>query len=323
VKWPLAPHDAPMKHGRTWLLAIALVSVTGCSSSGKGPLLASSSGQAAYAIHYDDELTSATKSVSEAQTREKSLSAGFGAYVDQLKKPDWSKVADIVDDSDEAGKSADFAEAANDAIAIKSFWDSDKNELGARVNGATQQKLKEAGCSADVGGQISWAMGEAINKQLQKRLRSKNEAFVIIDRYRPSLGPQNVVTLEKLADDVSEASYEVHVLMILQRERLKRLADDKGGVKKTLDRYIQEETDFQAEPGRTDAEKKASTDRVTAANKSKADVDTASAQAEATAKDLDKAIDAATKDYEDALKSLKTKIAEKKKAEPTKEPGKS
>jgi hypothetical protein len=276
----------------------------------------SSGGQTAYAIHYNDELNDATKAIGDAREREKKLSAGFAAHVEELKKPDWQKVETIVADSDEAGKSADFAEAENDATVIKGFLEGDKNELAARVSGATAQKLKEAGCGGDVSGQLSWAMNDAITKQLQKRLRSKNEAFVVLERYRISLGPQNAAALEKLADEISEASYDVHVLMVLQRNRLDRLVSDKNDVKKSLDRFIQEETAFQSEPGRTDAEKKASADRVTAANKSKTEIDGVASQAEAMSKEMEKAVDAATKDYEDALKGLKAKVEEKKKAEP-------
>ena len=279
--------------------------------------MSSAGGHAAYAVRYDEELTAATKAFSDAQTREKTLSTGFTAHVDKLAKPDWQKVELIIDDSDDAGKSADFADAANDATAIKNFWDAEKGDITARVSGSA---AKEAGCSAESSGVIAAAMNDAFNKRLQKRLRARNDAFVVIERYRTALGPQNVQPLEKLADDVSEASYDVHVLMLLQRTRLQRLVKDKDDVKKTLDRYVQEETAFQAEPGRTEPEKKASADRVTAANKKKSEIDNIAAQADAMAKDMDKAIDASTKEYEEALKSLKAKVSERKKAEPAKAP---
>lgn len=293
-----------------------------CSTSTKAPVTASSGGQAAYAIRYNDELTSATKAVGEAQSRVKTLASGFGTHVEQLKKPNWQRVETVIDESDEAGKSSDFADEAAQATAVKDFWDAEKNEINGRVVGGANAKLKESGCTGEVGGTIAYSLNEGITKQLQKRLRARNEAFVVIERYKTSLGPQNAASLEKLADDVSEASYDVHVLMVLQRNRLERLVADKSDVKKSLERYIQEETDFQAEPGRTDAEKKASAERVTAANKSKGEVDTVAAQAEQASKDIDKTIDAATKEYEEALKTVKAKVAEKKKAEPSKEPPK-
>src|SRR5262249_26953252 len=100
------------------------------------------------------------------------------------------------------------------------------------------------------------------------------------------------------------------------KDRLQRLSSDRDSVKKTLDRYIQDETAFQAEAGRTDAEKKASQDRITAANKSKADIDSAASQADGISKQIDATIDASTKDYQEPLKGLKAKISDKKRQEP-------
>jgi hypothetical protein len=288
-----------------------------CSSSaGKGPVLASSAGQASYAMHYGDELAATTKAFGDAQTQEKTLSSGFAARIDELKKPDWDKVDLVLQDSDQAGKSADFAAAHGDADTVRSFWDSEKDAIHGRVVGSAQHTLKEANCTADVAGGLVYAMNEGMNKQLQKRLRARNEAFTVLERYKGSLGPENVARLEKLADDVSQASYDVHVLMVVQRERLRRMVDDRDAAKKTLDRYMQDETAFQAEAGRNEADKKASQDRITAANKSKAELEAAAAQAEAVSKQLDAAIDASTKDYEDALKALRAKVEAKRKAEP-------
>ena len=258
------------------------------------------------------------EAITDGETREKTLSSGFAAKVDELRKPDWEKVEKIVSDSDSAGKSAGFADTQGEAAAIKSFMESEKTELNNRIAGNVAHAAKQAGCTGDqIGGQMAYAMNDAVSKQMQKKLRSRNEAFVTIERYKTSLGPQNVASLEKLADEVSEASYIVHVQMILQKERLKKLASDKSDVKRTLDRFIEDETAFQNEPGRTDGEKRASQDRIKDANKSKAEIDQLGEQASAVSNEADKRVEAATKEYEEALKALKTKIEEKKKAEPT------
>lgn len=303
----------------TWgLVALAALGTfaLACNSGGKAPNLPSSSGQAAYAVGYKEELASTTKSIADSQTKEKTLSAGLGAHVDELKKVDWAKVETIVDQSDQAGKSADFADASTEAAAVRSFWEGDKNDITAKVNGNAAHAMKQAGCSADASGAIGFALNDAIDKNLKKKLRSKNEASVLIERYKVTFGPQNTAALEKLADEVSEASYIANVGMVLQHNRLKKIAADKDDVKKTLDRFVADENAFQAEAGRTDAEKKASADRITAANKSKAEIDAVGSQADAVVKESERALEQTKKEYEEALKALKAKLAEKKKAEP-------
>ncbi len=300
-------------------LLVASLCLAGCSAStGRaGPVLPSSSGQTAYSMRYADELAASSKAMTDAQAREKTLAAGFAPHIDELKKTDWDKVQIVIDDSDEAGRSTGFADAHGDLDAVRAFWDTDKDTITGKVNGAAQHVNKEAGCSAELAGPVSFALNDAIGKQIQKRLRAKNEAFIVLDRHKTALGPQNVPSLEKLADEISEASYDVHVLMVVQRDRLKRLGADKNDVKKTLDRFVEEEKAFQAEAGRSDVDKKASNDRIAAAHKTKAEVDTAASQAEAVTKQIDATINASTKDYEDALRGLRTKVAEKKKLETT------
>jgi len=212
----------------TQLVLGSTLALAACSSSGKGPVLASSSGQTNYAVHYSDELGASAKAVTDAQTREKTLSAGFAARVDELKKPDWDRVQSIIDDSDAAGRSADFADAHADADAVRDFWERDKDAITGRVVGNVQHTTKEAGCTADVAGPTAFALNEGITKQLQKRLRSKNEAFVTIERYRTSMGPQNAAALEKLADDISQASYDVNGRLVTTSVEISKYRNVEG-----------------------------------------------------------------------------------------------
>ncbi len=293
----------------------ALLMLAACtSSSGKGPTLVPSASQPSYALRYGDELSASTKAIGQAQADEKSIASGFAGRVDELKKPDWDLVLAVIDESDAAGKSADFADAHGEVDAVRTFWSREKDSITSKVAGNAQYTIKQApNCTnVDVGGSVQYALNDSVEKALQKRLRASNNAFVLIDRNKASLGPANVASLEKLADDIAQASYVVHVELVLEGERLRRLLSDRGSIAATLDRYVQDEKAFQAQSGRSDADKKASDDRIIGAGKAKASADLAASQAEPVAKDLDPTIDTATKDYDAALKALRDKIADKK-----------
>jgi len=276
-------------------------------------VLASSASQPTYALKYADDVSATTKALADRQAEEKQLSGGWAAKVDALKKTDWDKVLLIVEKSDEAGKSAGYAEAQGEANAVRSFFESERDAINAKVAGNANYAAKQGSCTADVGGAAIAGLKDGIDKQLEKRLRAKNDAFVIIERYRNQLGKENAGALEKLADEIARASYIVHVELKEQREKLRARLSDKSAAAKALDDLIKDEKAYQAEAGRTDAEKKASEDRVAAATKARADLDTATQQAEVASKTIDQQIEAATKDYDDQLKALKAKIAEQKK----------
>jgi hypothetical protein len=313
--WREDSRESVMRLALLWATGLLLAA---CARPEKGPVLASSAGQPPYALRYADELGASARALGDAQEQERRLATGFNARVDELKKPDWDLVRAVVDESDAAGRSADFSEAHGEVDGVRAFWGEEKAPLDAKVAGGAQYALKQATCTSgcvnlDVGGPAAYALNEAIDKDLQKRLRGSNAAFLLIERQHAALGTQNTGALEKLADDVSQASFLVHVDLIVVRQRLTRLIADQAAVQATLDRFAQDERAYQAQPGRTEADKKASEQRVIDAGKSKAQIDGAAAQAQAASKAGDQTIAASTKDYDDALKALRDKIDQRKK----------
>jgi hypothetical protein len=302
--------DHPLLFGISVLLM-------GCARPEKGPVLVSSAGQPVYALKYADELGASARAIGDAQDQERKLASGLGARVDDLRKPDWDLVRSVVDESDAAGKSADFFDTHDEVDSTRTFWTDEKGTMDAKVAGAAQSAFKQANCTSgctnvEVGGPAAFALNEAMDKALQKRLRASNDALLLIERHHTALGAANTAALEKLADDIAQASYLVHVALVVRADRLKRLLADKGAVSATLDRFAQDESAYQAQPGRTEAEKKASQERAAEAAKSKAQIDGAATQAQAAAAGSDQTVAMATKDYDNALKALRDKITQKK-----------
>lgn len=309
VSRPIAPFRL-----RFWSVAVAAPLLVACARSGAPPAVASSASQPAYALTYTDDLAADQKALADGEASEKQAAAGFGAHVDDLKKIDWAKVKRIVDEADASGKSAAYAEAHVASTAVADFWRDERDVIDAKVGGNAQYAAKQASCTADVAGAATFALNESVDKEVRKRLRARNDAFVVLERNRVAFGATNAAALEKLADEVAESSYLVHVALPRERERLRARLADASGVDKTLGRYIDDERAFQAEPGRTDAEKRASNDRVNAASKTRGELDASVQGGKATLDATDAQIDAARKDYEAALRALKQKISDKAQA---------
>ena len=248
---------------------------------------------------------SATK-ITQKTADARAAFAGFAKYPDALKDPKWPVVAAVIDKADASGKSWAYVEERREDERARSFFASEQKDISGRVAGAVQYADK--GCKTD-SGVVGGALKEAVSKSVEKRLRRSNEAHSIIERQRTSLGKENAATLEKQADEIAETSHAVHVDLVEERERLTRLLGDGDTVRRTMDSFLAAEGAYQAEAGRTDADKKASNERVQAMNKAKSELDQAVSQGKAVAQRADADLQQLTKDYDAALAALRQNIA--------------
>jgi hypothetical protein len=294
----------------TWWMLVGVLSL-GCAGQKVEPQVASSAGQANYAVQYPASLQSISNDYVNAEGEVRKNTTDFAKYPDQLKDPPWPVVQGVVTRADEAGRSGSYVEGRSDYEAVQEFFTEENSDITKKVAGSAQYVAKKKDCDVDVSGAVSSSLKEAVDKQQEKRLRAHNDAHVIIDRYRESLGKANAAALEKQADDISETSYTAYVRTALLKARAMRLLDEANQVKKTLDQSIAEERTFQAEPGRSAADKKASNDRIAKMEDGKVRIDSAVPQLQAMVKEIDQRNDAIKKEYDTALDALKKAIASK------------
>jgi hypothetical protein len=292
------------------LAALAASAVACTNSQQQGPQVASSSSQTTYAASYPDDLQAASKAVADDRNDAHTLSTGFAQRAGDLKGPtDTDTLVAVVDRADEAGRSQAFVARRADTRTVRQFWDEERPTITGRVAGAAQQKVSDAKCeNADVGGAVAYSLKDGVDKQLEKRLRAKNEGQLLLERYKTSIGQPNAGVMQKLADDVAQASYLVNVALEEDRNRVTRLMADKGSIDSTLKHAIDDEQAFQKEKGRTDAEKKASDARIAELQKAQAALGGAVVNAEVATRGIDDQIKQARTEYADALKALEDQI---------------
>ncbi len=220
----------------------------------------------------------------------------------------------VVNRADEAGRSAAYVDARHDFEDTRDFFTQEREEITRKVAGSAQYVIKKkesSQCDVDVSGAVSSSLKDAVDKQLEKRLRAHNDAHLLIDRYRESMGKANAAALEKQADDISSASYSTFIRSIELKVRATRLLDEANQIKKTLDQSIADERAFQAEPGRKEGDKKASNERIAKMEDGKVRIEAAVPQLQALAKEIDQRSQAMNKEYADALEALKKAVAAK------------
>jgi hypothetical protein len=283
-----------------------------CSAPKPEPEIASSSNHAHYARDFPDHLNALVKDFSDRRAEARKLSRDFGNVPGKLKDPNWTHVLEIVDRADEDGKSWAFVERSRRVEGASAFFDAEKDEINKKLVGSVAYTAKKKGCDESVAGAAPPALKDVVEKQLEKELRDASEAQQLVDRYRGELGKENVGTLEKAADDISRASYLVHIQIVEDKVRIVRLVGEADQVKRTADDAVSAEKAYQTGYKKiTDAEKKASEARIADLTKAKAGVDAAVKQGEGVISNVDDEIKNAQKEYQDAFDALRSKIKDK------------
>jgi hypothetical protein len=290
-------------------------SLAACGGSKPEPTIASAAPQAGYAQSYPQLLMASATGFSATQTEVRASIREMPGYTAQLKNPDWEHVRLIVKGADAAGRSAVYVEQIRRTDGAYAFLSGEKEEIVGKVAGATQSAARRRGCDVDLSGAVGQSFKEAVDRQLEEELRQANEGHVLLARYRASLGAQNTAALEKQVDAISRTSYLVHVALVEEKLRIRRMLAEADEVRRAGAQFIQAERDFQAEAKATAEDKEASEERIAEMNKSRALLDSAILQGEALLPKLEEQILTIQKEYDDAFAALVAKIDAKVKAE--------
>lgn len=304
-----------MNKGTLWSVVLVCLSCA-CSSQKSEAEYASSAGESGYAERYPDQLAGERGQLAAHESKAQQIVAAFSTYPDALSNPNWADVSTVVDQADAAGRSGGYVARLEETERVARFFEEEKGELEKKVGGAAQYAVKQKNCDVDVYGTTNGALGKAVEKQLELRLRAHNEAHRFILDNEDSLGKANVETLQRQADDIAYASYVSHVAPKQTEARVEALIDEASEVKKTLDRTIEGAQKIEADPARSEGQKRAARARAETAQASKARVDSEIQQAQYVLDQLDDRKKKLEADYAAALKNLRARLAEKSEGAP-------
>jgi hypothetical protein len=287
------------------LLATALMS--GCTTR-PAPVFASSANESGYAERYPAALLAARTEFASSESRAREIIHQFPNYPSALTSPDGEQVLGVVTRADAAGKSASYAHAMDEQGHVSRFFTEEKEPLNQKVGGAAQYAAKQKECTVDVASPAIGALDKGVDKALEDRLRTHSESQRYIEDHQDALGKANLEKLQKQADDITLASYLVHVRVKQLKLELSSLADEASDVKKTLARS---DAEAQAVLGNAAASKAAKTtaqSRATAAKTASTGLDIEVEQAKRAVQEMDARIEQLDKDYQAALDALENTL---------------
>jgi hypothetical protein len=302
------------------LTSIALLAAAALSSActtQPAPTFASAANESGYAERYPTALLGARTEFAADETRAREIIADFPKYPDALTAPDGEQVSAVVSRADAAGKSGAYARQMEEQSHVGRFFSEEKDVLNQKVGGAAQYAAKQKECTVDVASPAIGALDHGVDKAQEDRLRDHSEAQRYIEDHQDAIGKANLEKLQKQADDITLASYLVHVRVKQLKQDLSQLIAESSDVKTTLAR-----TDAEAQavlndsaaskPAKTTAQKRAD-----AAKKATDGLDIEIEQAKRAVQEMDARSEKLEKDYSAALDALQKSLkALPKKAAP-------
>jgi len=286
--------------------ALTLAVVPACAGSHQTKVV-SASDSAAYAAHYVDALDAATKRLQTDQQRAHELATTLPTRARELAPHvDRELALRVVDEADRAGRSASYVRAQNDDRTLRAFWEDERAGLGARVSSAAQKQATDAGCTQtfESNGDVQHALRDGVDRQLERRLRAASEAQRTLELSKARLAPGRLVALQRLADDLSSASYLGNVGIDEDTRELDRYLRERGDVEKTLDRMLDDERALQRAPQKP-AEQRASQDRVVQLEKLRASLPARETAANDALGDSERAVRLAQDEYDNTIELIK------------------
>lgn len=305
---------------RSFVLFSLLCSLSfsaGCTRSGElPPLTTPSTGKPAYAARYSENLAATRGTLAQQENKAERTMGEMSQFSSSIEPKDWNHVRTVYQLADSSGKSADYFDRYEENQSVSTFFEEEKQNIQNGVVGSTQYSAKQNTCKDpdQVGSSALHGLNKAVDKSLQDRLRSRNEAHDYITAHRAAIGEKSVEKLKEQADKISETAFIVYVGTENNRRKLKAMVGEAADVKKTLQRSIELDSKMVVDASQPEADRKAAQARATAENDSLSKIDGELQQTEHVLTELDQRMKKLQDDYQQALKALLESVDAKIKA---------
>ena len=291
------------------------------SRTDQGPQMISAAEFSGYAVNYPSQLTQLTEKYQTLRDEAQENSTALESYPSKLETSNWDLVSTIYERADKSGRTEPYAQAVADDEILEDFFDSERDELARRVNGAVKNSLDKALCTCELEayGKIVYAIKDSSTKSRAKKLEEKNEAYHLLDRFLRELGKKNSEVLKSQIDIIAHTSYITFVGLPTINLKIQHLLDEARDVEKSIEKALESEREFVSNPPLEQPERKAAEKRITILENAKVSLGPALEAAKTLLSQTEKEILSMRQGYEDALEKLQWAVEQKRKTQERKD----
>jgi hypothetical protein len=290
----------------SWTLPCLLITALGaCAERNKGPEIASSAGDASYAVRLPEDLKASGQRYDNEAGMADEIHQKMGGFPAELKDPNWSIVEQVYERADEEGRSAAYVEHQREEAMLGRFLEQEKKPLVRRIAGSNEYVTKEKGCEVELWGATERGLEKGMEERLEERRRSDSGAHELITLEAEALGKNNEKPLRDQVDQIRFASFVVHIGLYTEEEEMRRRSDDASAAKSALEDHIES---LKARP-------KPDQERIARAETALRDLDPAVQQAEQRLEQAEQKRADLKKKYDEALDRLQKAVEDAREAQ--------
>jgi hypothetical protein len=299
------------------LVALAAFAVA-CATQQQKPLTASSASETRYATHYPENVSRERTQFAEQESQATTLSQELAKFPDAVEAKDYNHVKKAYELAVESGKGAAYAAQYESSQGVVTFMAEEKEPISNGIAGSTVYVAKQKECKdpGEIGGAGVHGLNKAVDKQLEERMRSSNEAQAYIDAHAEAIGKPGVEKLRDQVDLLAAYSFLVYVKSEQSRQKLQSMVDEASTVKSTLEDAATEADALAKDPATPEGDRKSAEARAVAAREAATKIDGEAEQTRKAMEQVEQRNQKLRDEHDKAVDALLAAVDKKIEAQP-------
>lgn len=225
-------HKAMLRFSH-YLVIASLVGA--CAQEQRGPQVASSQDNPAYAVSYSSQLNDLRSRIEAQRTVAGDSINRMEQFAVQVGPSDPELVAELYQTADYEGRSEAYAARQSEEMVIRSFFTREEKPLTQRIAANAEYAAKQKQCEVSLYDASARGLQRGLDDQLKERRRETSAAQLTVQQKKAQLGQKAASLLPDQLDEISLTSYIVYISLEQDEIALAERAERIASIRSTLD----------------------------------------------------------------------------------------